>query len=290
MREYESPSSINTFNWCRRKYWYQYIGKVPVPHKSIALIRGTIFHEVRESLSYFVRQVKVKFSTSDEASLQKIIRILAKADFDERWERKRADIESIGLAKVTLETIYHETIMMINNSIQTMFDLTRERKTVKLLQEKKLKDKVVVSRSDIETFAPIYTEVHLQDEELGMRATIDAVEKDLEGIHIIDYKTSKKKDFKEDYKRQLGIYALMWKRKKNEIPATVQLEMAKFKHRHVIPVTDELLTWAKGEISKVKDYTREFQEQEFYEKTPGPHKCIGRTFKCDFWEVCSNAD
>ena len=43
----ESPSSINTFKQCKRKYYYSYIEKLPsVP--SIHLVRGNIAHSALE--------------------------------------------------------------------------------------------------------------------------------------------------------------------------------------------------------------------------------------------------
>ena len=43
----ESPSSINTFRQCKRKYYYQYIEKLPTKG-SIHLVRGNIVHSTLE--------------------------------------------------------------------------------------------------------------------------------------------------------------------------------------------------------------------------------------------------
>jgi ATP-dependent helicase/DNAse subunit B len=43
----QSPSSINTYNQCPRKYYYQYILKLPT-RPSIHLVRGNIAHSVLE--------------------------------------------------------------------------------------------------------------------------------------------------------------------------------------------------------------------------------------------------
>src|SRR3989338_2430314 len=47
-RRIESPSSINTYRQCPRKYYYQYIMKLPVSD-SIHTIRGHVVHSVLET-------------------------------------------------------------------------------------------------------------------------------------------------------------------------------------------------------------------------------------------------
>ena len=44
----ESPSSINTFLQCNRKYYYQYIEKLPTK-PSIHTVRGNIAHSTLEN-------------------------------------------------------------------------------------------------------------------------------------------------------------------------------------------------------------------------------------------------
>ncbi|MEK6900704.1 MAG: PD-(D/E)XK nuclease family protein, partial [Nanoarchaeota archaeon] len=45
----ESPSSINTFKQCQRKYYYQYIEKLPT-FPSIHTVRGSIAHSCLEHI------------------------------------------------------------------------------------------------------------------------------------------------------------------------------------------------------------------------------------------------
>jgi hypothetical protein len=70
----------------------------------------------------------------------------------------------------------------------------------------------------------------------------------------------------------------------------VQLEMVKFRHRHVIPVTDELLVWAKEEIVRVQEFTKKFQEKDYYEKTQQSYFCCNRSSECEFYYHCHNDD
>ena len=46
-RKFESPSSINTYKQCPRKYYYTYITKYPTL-PSIHLIRGNVAHSALE--------------------------------------------------------------------------------------------------------------------------------------------------------------------------------------------------------------------------------------------------
>ena len=64
----ESPSSINTFKQCKRKYYYQYIEKLPTL-PNIHQVRGNIAHSVLEDFfdteisEFTTENYKLKFKT-----------------------------------------------------------------------------------------------------------------------------------------------------------------------------------------------------------------------------------
>ena len=258
-----SPSSILTFKHCPRKFYYQYILKLPTK-KSFALVRGSIVHSVIEDF------FKIDISKVSHNNYELIFKTLIFDLFKQDWLKNIDQINELVPELNLQEFYYSETADMLNNWYSSFIE--------------KLQKKIITSnlREAFKSLTPI-TETRIIDESLNVQGIIDAILKTEYGIKLIDYKTSKRDEISEEYKLQLAIYALLYKNQYNEMPYEVGIHFLKHDEKF-IPVNDNLLALAKTEITDVQEKTQT-QEVENYNKSPGP-LCKWRDGECDFFKIC----
>ena len=105
----QSPSSINTFKQCSRKYYYQYILKIKTDIVSIHLERGKIVHEALEDL------FKIDISNMDKDYYEFELKTLLQSLFKQKWNNAKTKLEKIDLTPEQLEFYFRESLLMINN-------------------------------------------------------------------------------------------------------------------------------------------------------------------------------
>ena len=101
----QSPSSINTFKQCPRRYYYTYIKKYPTM-PSIHLVRGSIAHSVLEDLfdeELDLEEWHIVFH-------RKVLELL-----DKRWDEASDELSELDLEKGQLDFYYKETKQMLLN-------------------------------------------------------------------------------------------------------------------------------------------------------------------------------
>ncbi len=262
-----SPSSILTFKHCPRKFYYQYILKLPTK-KSFALIRGTIVHSVIEDF------FKINISKVSHNNYEIVFKTLIFDLFKQNWLKNIDQINELVPELDLQEFYYTETAEMLNNWYSLFIE--------------KLQDKIIGSnlKEAFKSLTPI-TETRIINEELKVQGIIDAILKTEKGILLIDYKTSKKDEINEEYKLQLAIYALLYKNQYNELPFEVGIHFLKHDEKF-IPVDDNLLSFAKAEITDVQEKTQT-QDAENYKRSPGP-LCKWKGGECDFFKICRPFD
>jgi len=86
----QSPSSINCFKQCPRKYFYQYVLKYPTK-ENIHCIRGNIVHDALEKFFSFntIQVDKEQFKTEMATYL--------KDQFDKSWKAASKRLQKVGL-------------------------------------------------------------------------------------------------------------------------------------------------------------------------------------------------
>ena len=133
-------------------------------------------------------------------------------------------------------------------------------------------------------------ETEYTSDALKIRGFIDLIEKDNGLVRVMDYKTSKKFDFSQEYMLQLSIYALMYQEKHNSLPHELGIYFLKDtqEFEKTIKATQELVEYAKKEIEKTHAFTIK-QTKEEYPKNPSP-LCKWSTGQCDFYELCFKKD
>ncbi len=260
-----SPSSINTYKQCPRRYYYQYIKKMKML-PSIHLSRGNIIHSVLEK--FFDMELTGINLKNFELSCRKRLQALLKY----YWE-KNPELKGLGLSNDQMRFYFEESMFMLMN----WFNKFNEK--IKQSREQNIQDafkKLVPER-----------EHFIQSEELAVRGFIDAIETSEGQIKLMDYKTSKTFELSEEYHRQLAIYALLYTVNYGRPPQKVGIYFLKDpdKHEHFLNVDGELLKFAKTEIEFMHLNTQS-EDIKDYPKKPS-FLCKFSSGQCDFYEACS---
>lgn len=264
MRRIESPSSISTYKQCPRKYFYQYIQKLPTS-TNIHCVRGNIVHSVLEN--FYDQDISVLNKENYKQPMKLYLQNLL-CDF---WKEKDEELKSLKMDEHEEIKYFEESMMMILNWFQYF--------------SKKI-DEYDGSLQDAFTSLTPIREKQFISEKHGVRGFIDVIENTEQGIRLMDYKTSKKFDMSEAYKLQLGIYALLYHEKFNELPYQVGLYFLKNTDgvELSIEATQDLLDHAKFEIENMHLSTTSDNMADYPKKTSP--LCKWRTGQCDFYDVC----
>ncbi len=255
MGRIQSPSSINTFNQCPRKYYYQYIEKLETK-PNIHLVRGNVMHSVLEN--FFKTDIS-RLSDNFEVELRTIAHELLR----KFWNEKKDKFDSLDLEDEQIDFFYSDSETMLNNWMDNF--------VAKLGKQENFTD-------GFKKLTP-NTEVHYLSDNHQVQGYIDAIHESPEEVVLIDYKTSKKDYMSSEYKLQLAIYALLYYEKHGVLPSKVGVDFLKFNEK-MIEVDESMVEYAKEEVSKVHRNTKS-QAKEDYSKNPTP-LCNW----CDFYELC----
>jgi len=260
----QSPSSINTYKQCPRKYYYQYIAKFP-SKPSIHLIRGKVAHTV---LEYFFN---AEMSGWDDNNYQLKIKELVQKTLHDEWLKNKSEFNKLGLSDNQLQFYFDETMMMMLNFANHF-----------IVRLKGRMEKGISFTEAFKQLTPI-TEKRYISEEHMVQGYIDAIEEIDDEVHLIDYKTSKNAVISTDYRLQLAIYALLYHEKHAKLPDKVGINFLKDVTKY-LDVDEELLKHAKFEIEQIHMSTESTAIKD-YPLKPGP-LCKWRTGQCDFYELC----
>ncbi|MFH1276085.1 MAG: PD-(D/E)XK nuclease family protein [Candidatus Woesearchaeota archaeon] len=262
----ESPSSINTFKQCKRKYYYQYVEKLPTL-SNIHQVRGNIAHS---TLEHFY-DIDVTEWTQDNypRKIQQIIQQLLM----HQWNTYKPKLDELHLKPDQEKFYFEETMMMLMNWAKHFTEDLR----VKLQ-----KNGTNIPEAFME-LTPV-REQEFRSDNYSVRGFIDAIQHLDDEVHIIDYKTNSKFDFKDSIKLQLAIYSLLYHEKHGKLPSKVGIFFLRHKLK-MMDVDPELLELAKQELELIHAHTSLTEEKFDYEKTI-TGLCKWSTGKCDFYDVC----
>ncbi len=264
MTRVESPSSINTFNTCKRKYYYSY--KLSLPKKdSIAALTGKAVHDALENF------FKIDINNVNKENFDIELRHNLMNLYNKVWSESLQALLKLELDKEIIRDYYQNSMNMLNNFINDFLE--------RLKQE-------LVNLSFQEAFTKIKpeTEVFLFSEKYQVQGYLDALMNFNGDTYILDYKTSKSDEFSEDYKLQLGIYSLMFQEKFGKLPKKVGLHFLRHGTRKFIDVTEELVKKAEKECQLIQINTGSNDIND-YEKNPG-YYCKWRDGSCSFYDLC----
>jgi ATP-dependent helicase/DNAse subunit B len=262
----QSPSSINTFKQCPRKYFYQYIIKHPTK-ENIHCVRGNIVHEALEKF------FSIEIDKIDPDSYKKELSFYLKNLFDACWSGAATRLHKVGLDDQKLDFYCRESTEMLANWLNHLFDDI----------DKEMKTNNLSLKQAFDKLAPTEIEQHFKDSELMVRGYIDAIHKDGEHVTVMDYKTSKSDEMKPEYMLQLGIYAVLYEKDRGRYPDKVGIWFLKY-GPNIISVTPKLIKDAEFEIEQIHFSTESDRIADYPKKESG--LCRWSTGQCDFYDIC----
>ena len=269
----QSPSSILTYKQCPRKYFYQYIAKLPTK-QNIHIVRGKIAHEVLE------RFFEISLEEINENNYVEHFTYYVKNLFNALWSKDRPTIIKLGLTEDQIVFYYEETIMMLANWLnQFLIRLRHE------MQTKNVRESFTVIK-------PVAMEQGLNSELHMVRGFIDYIEEYIDSttpagekkVRVMDYKTSKSSELTDSYRLQLAIYALLYEETYGKKPNKVGLWFLKNGKEVCVNVDEELINHAKFEIEQIHFNTQTKTISDYPMKSSP--LCKWSTGQCDFFEQC----
>jgi CRISPR/Cas system-associated exonuclease Cas4 (RecB family) len=189
-----TPTSINTYLRCPRKFYYRY--KLRLETKpNIHLIRGNIVHKTLELFFKFkLFKAKEYYSGLRDAALDL---------FDETWRDHSKELQVLDLQAQDLDFYYDDSRKMILNWLHLF--LKEEPKDFNPITEKRL-----------------FSKTH------RVYAIADIIKNGIGIPHIIDYKTSKSMTMYDEYRLQLAIQSLCYCEEKGFIDHRVGIHFLKY--------------------------------------------------------------
>ena len=130
-------------------------------------------------------------------------------------------------------------------------------------------------------FEGLKPEVKLKSEEYNVCGVLDLVNED--NGYIVEYKTSSKDIIKQEYKLQLGIYALLFLENLKRLPEKLSINFLKHGEKEVL-VTHEVLNEAKKicKLIRLKTLSRNIEDYPC-KKSP---LCKWNKGQCEFYLEC----
>lgn len=255
-----SPSSINTWFMCKRKYYNKYVLKLP-EKQTIDLVRGSIIHKVLEDI------FTIKIGKAYKTQLRKKVKDLLRENWESHESVKTFDVEK-G------ETYYQESEMIVLNVVD------------RLIYQMDILLKNGKASCPFHAFMiikPKFREQRLSDTELNVGGILDTVQNDFDGnVIIVDYKTSNKwkNVFPEDYRRQLGIYAYLYKVKNGDYPDLACVNYIRYGESYYMIITP---SFVKEAINDIKT-CREGIKTDDIEDYPTKEQTLCKW--CSFYDDC----
>ena len=232
----QSPSSINTFKQCQRKYYYQYIEKLPTK-PSIHLVRGNIVHSTLEDfydidVSSFTKE---NYSLKFKEAIQRLLFF--------QWKQYHEKLNELNLSQDQLKFYFEESMLMtLNWHNQFLRDFN-----------KKLESNGHSILQAFQDLTPV-RELEYRSEEKQVRGFIDAIHHFGDEVHIVDYKTNARSDLKDSIMLQLSIYAMMHQEKHGKIPEKVGAFFLRDCLK-MVSATEEMVQNAKAQVEMIHAHT-----------------------------------
>lgn len=262
MTRIESPSSINTFNTCKRKYYYSY--KLNLPRtESISTITGKAVHSALENF------FKIDLKTINALDYENELKFNLINLFNSSWQVFLPELLKLNSNKEKIIDYYRDSLSMLNNFIVDFISGIKKEKLNFEEAFNKLKPK---------------TEVYISSEKYNVHGYIDCILEIGDELYVIDYKTGNRDVVSDDYVLQLAIYGLLVNEKYGRLPSKLALHFLRQGTKKFVDVNDGLIENAKKECELIRVNT-ESDDIKDYEKNPG-YYCKWRDGQCSFYDLC----
>lgn len=263
-RRIESPSSINTYKQCPRKYFYQYVMSYPTSY-NVHTVLGGVCHSVLDR--FFEQDIKscteLDFDVAFRGRVQELLL--------QEWHEAKPKLAKIGVTNEQGRYYFEEAALMLLNWVDKFVA--------------KIRDHPGGLHDAFETLTPV-REKEYKSPSLSVRGFIDAIEKIGGQVRLMDYKTSKRFEINTEYKLQLSIYALMYGEEHGKIPSQVGIYFLKdpYQFEYILSVNQEMIDHARLEIEMMHLNSQSSNVVDYPKKVSG--LCKWSTGQCDFYGRC----
>ena len=217
-----SPTAVNTYLSCPRKFYYRYIQKLKTK-PSIHLIRGQIVHQVLHR--FHKNHPRIAPATEIAAIRQELL-----TTFNQLWDRAEGRLKALNMTQEQLEFYHDDSELMLFNFSHWFYKRQMP--------------------------CPDLTEARLYSQTLRLMGIVDAIHETPDKVILVDYKTSKNPVITDDMKRQAAIYALLYQDKFNVIPDAVWIHfLVDPADPSPIHVDEHLLAYGKILVDSVREKT-----------------------------------
>jgi len=258
----QSPSSINTYKQCPRRYYYQYILKLPTKD-NIHHIKGKIVHSILEKF------FEIDVRHFNEENYKKELSYYMKNLFSAIWLKNLEKFEEIGASEKEILFAKEEIAEMLANWLQTFFE--------------RIEKSELSFYEAFKKFKPVETEAEYESQKHMVKGFIDVIEEVDGEIKVLDYKTSASFEITESYQLQLALYALLYKERHGKLPHKLSIWFLKDKE-HVMTVDESMIEKAIEEIKEIHIKTESDRIEDYPKKVS--NLCKWGTGRCDFYELC----
>ena len=212
-----SPTAINTFISCPRKFYLRYVRKLK-SKPSIYLIRGSIVHNVIHDFHHRFPRGPPK------ATIEDIEKALID-NFTNKWAQAKGSLDALDLPAEWIDCHFNDTSSMLKNFAWWYFE----------------NDEPVADRSEARLYSKTFKLIGI----------IDAVYRSGDEVALVDYKTSKKIEITPDITRQAALYGLLYKDQYGIEPAVIRIHFLAVKEDPAaIFVDDHLLDYAQTLVQR----------------------------------------
>jgi len=257
----QSPSSINIYKNCPRRYYYQYVAGLPT-RENIHSVKGKLAHTILEK--FF--DIDIKHFNDQE--YKKELSYYMKNLFNACWLKSLESFENVGAVEKDMTEAKQEIAEMLANWLQNFFERI---------------DKEEDFKTAFKKFKPVEREAEYISENHMVKGFMDVIE-DVDGeIKIIDYKTSKSLELTPEYKLQLGIYALLYREKHGKLPHKISVWFLRDREV-IVNVEPGMIDDVIKEIKEIH-FRTESKSIDDYPKSVS-RLCKWSTGQCDFYEEC----
>jgi len=228
-RKILSPTSINTYLRCPRKYYLKYI-KGLKEKPSIYLIRGKTVHDTI-----------VRFHKMDSKNLPDFGKMRADilSIFNETWMEQEEGIRKLRLPEGMLNEFYQESEEMLTGWLKSRIKAVKE------------------GQSKPETEVKLFSDIH------RVMGIIDAIHCNNGKVSLTDYKTSKKDTLTQDIKVQMAIYALLYHDNYGLLPDKIIIHFLKHKAEVPFKVDNKFTDYAIELCKEIHKKTSSNNEQDY---------------------------
>ncbi len=267
MERIQSPSSINLYKRCPRKYYYKYVEGLATP-QNIYQVKGKILHSILEK--FFDMDIDgLDFNNYQDKLKSKMQELAVKA-----WKENKEVIDSFGLNREEVSFYFDQIVLMMAH----WFELFNHRLSARKKE----------SFDQTFNFLKPIREKRYYSDYYKVQGYIDVIE-NLDGkVRVMDYKTTSSDSMNEEYKTQLAIYTLLYYEEHRRLPDKVGIYFLKDDgiKEEFLDVGVDLLEHAKNEILEIKEKTVS-EKIDNYPRTLEAHKhCKWSNGRCEFYEAC----